>query len=148
MKVTREVIDDLLPAYFSGEASADTRQLVEEYFQHDPVFEREARRAAETLHSIAHPPSIVPDAQMEKAALKRAKRLLRLQAILLAVASTLSLNAISLGFSFEIGSGHTRVHWLAYPGQQAAVVALLILAAVFWVFYYRTRRRVRARVLG
>ena len=31
MKLEREVIIDLLPAYFSGEASAATRALVEDF---------------------------------------------------------------------------------------------------------------------
>ena len=39
MKLEREVIIDLLPAYFSGEASAATRMLVEDYFREDPEFE-------------------------------------------------------------------------------------------------------------
>jgi anti-sigma factor RsiW len=42
-EVTREVIIDLLPAYFSGEASEQTRQLVEGYFEGDPEFARMAR---------------------------------------------------------------------------------------------------------
>ena len=32
MNVTREVIFDLLPVYFAGDASADTRALVEDFF--------------------------------------------------------------------------------------------------------------------
>ena len=36
MKLEREVIIDLLPAYFSGEASAATRTLVEDYFPREP----------------------------------------------------------------------------------------------------------------
>jgi anti-sigma factor RsiW len=44
MKVTRDVIFDLLPAYFSGEASAETRALVEEFFATDPEFARMAER--------------------------------------------------------------------------------------------------------
>jgi heme/copper-type cytochrome/quinol oxidase subunit 4 len=58
MNVTRDVMNDLLPLYFSGEASADTRVLVEEYFREHPEFEREARGAArplETLHFAARP---------------------------------------------------------------------------------------------
>jgi hypothetical protein len=43
MKVTREVIIDLLPAYFSNEASADTRALVEEFFRQDPEFAEMAK---------------------------------------------------------------------------------------------------------
>ena len=44
MKVTREVIYDLLPAYFAGDVSDDTRTLVEEYFASDPEFGRMAAR--------------------------------------------------------------------------------------------------------
>jgi heme/copper-type cytochrome/quinol oxidase subunit 4 len=58
MNVTRDVMNDLLPLYFSGEASAGTRALVEQYFREHPEFEREARGAArplETLHFAARP---------------------------------------------------------------------------------------------
>ena len=44
MKVTREVIYDLLPSYFAGDASHDTRALVEAYFETDPEFARMASR--------------------------------------------------------------------------------------------------------
>jgi anti-sigma factor RsiW len=44
MKVTRDVIYDLLPAYFAGDASDDTRALVEAYFETDPEFGRMAAR--------------------------------------------------------------------------------------------------------
>jgi len=44
MKVTREVIYDLLPDYFAGDVSDDTRTLVEEYFASDPEFGRMAAR--------------------------------------------------------------------------------------------------------
>jgi anti-sigma factor RsiW len=48
-EVTREVIIDLLPAYFSGEASEQTRQLVEGYFEGDPEFARMARHMNDKL---------------------------------------------------------------------------------------------------
>src|SRR6266700_2058936 len=38
MNITREVITDLWPVYASGEASADTRALVENFLQQDPEF--------------------------------------------------------------------------------------------------------------
>jgi len=36
MEITRNVINDLLPAYLAGEASADTRALIEEFLRRDP----------------------------------------------------------------------------------------------------------------
>ena len=44
MRVTRDVIYDLLPAYFASDASDDTRALVEAYFETDPEFGRMAAR--------------------------------------------------------------------------------------------------------
>ena len=44
MKITRDVIYDLLPAYFANEVTADTRALVEEFFGSDPEFGRMAGR--------------------------------------------------------------------------------------------------------
>jgi hypothetical protein len=47
MTVTRDVIYDLLPAYFAGEVSFDTRALIEEFFTTDPEFGRMAERFSE-----------------------------------------------------------------------------------------------------
>jgi hypothetical protein len=44
MKITRDVIFDLLPTYFANEVSADTRALVDEFFATDPEFGRMAAR--------------------------------------------------------------------------------------------------------
>jgi hypothetical protein len=52
MNVTRQVVTDLLPIYFAGEASADTKALVEDYFRQDPDFERIARSAAAPLETL------------------------------------------------------------------------------------------------
>jgi len=44
MTITRDVIYDLLPAYFAGEVSADTRTLIEEFLATDPEFARMTAR--------------------------------------------------------------------------------------------------------
>jgi ferric-dicitrate binding protein FerR (iron transport regulator) len=44
MKITRDVIYDLLPAYFAGEVSADTRALIDEFLATDPEFARMTER--------------------------------------------------------------------------------------------------------
>lgn len=44
MKVTRDVIYDLLPAYFSGDISPDTKALVDEFLEQDPEFRRMMER--------------------------------------------------------------------------------------------------------
>jgi anti-sigma factor RsiW len=49
MQVTRDVIYDLLPAYFADEVSADTRALIEHFFSTDPEFAKMADRFR-TMH--------------------------------------------------------------------------------------------------
>jgi hypothetical protein len=66
MNVTREVITDLLPIYFSGEASGDTKVLVEDYFRQDPDFERVAREAATPLETMQAAAPIAASKKTEK----------------------------------------------------------------------------------
>jgi len=44
MTITRDVIYDLLPGYFAGEVSADTRALIDEFLETDPEFARMTAR--------------------------------------------------------------------------------------------------------
>jgi predicted anti-sigma-YlaC factor YlaD len=148
MNITEDVVRDLLPAYFSGEASRDTHALVDAYFGAHPGFEAAARRDAAALQAFEAAVAPRPEPGGEKAALGRAKAVLAWQRVLLAIASTLTLNAVSVGFSFEVGGGRVRVHWLSLPGQAQVVAAVLLLAVVAWVFYFRLSRRVRTEILG
>ena len=62
MKVTRDVILDLLPLYLANEASAETRALVQEHLERDPDLARLARQWQERF--AAPPPApLHPDAQ-------------------------------------------------------------------------------------
>jgi hypothetical protein len=74
MNITREVINDLWPVYAAGEASADTRALVEAFLRQDPEFARLLHgREEERLLRYEHP-KLPPD--REALALRRTKRLL------------------------------------------------------------------------
>ena len=66
MNITREVVTDLLPIYFSGEASGDTKVLVEDYFRQDPDFERIARNAATPLDTLRAAAPIAANLEKEK----------------------------------------------------------------------------------
>jgi hypothetical protein len=72
MKLEREVIIDLLPAYFSGEASPATRRLVEDHFREDPEFEASARLAGGALESLKAAPAGL-DPEKERLTLERAR---------------------------------------------------------------------------
>ena len=60
MTVTQNVIHDLLPAYLAGEASADSKVLVEEFLRQNPAMARtvEAMRA----NPLPEPPAELPQA--------------------------------------------------------------------------------------
>ncbi len=110
MKLEREVIIDLLPAYFSGEASAATRMLVEEFFRENPEFEKSARSAAGPLESLkAAPPRLDPE--KEKLALERARLVTetRTSFFWLAIISTLML------FLFRIQNG--KLIWIVWSSS-------------------------------
>ena len=115
MKLEREVIIDLLPAYFSGEASAATRALVEDFFRENPDFEKSARSAAGPLESLKAAPSRLGaglDPEKEKLALERARMVTetRTSFFWLAVLSTLML------FLFRIQNGKISGSSGAVPG--------------------------------
>ena len=65
---TRDVIVDLWPLYVSGEASADTRALVEAFLERDPEF---AERLREQESAGLHPLALALPADHERATLLR-----------------------------------------------------------------------------
>jgi len=70
LNVTRDVVADLWPVYESGEATADTRALVDEFLANDPAFVR-TLRAAPPVNAAG--PEVMPEAKL--AALKRTRDL-------------------------------------------------------------------------
>src|SRR5688572_9265297 len=72
MKVTRDVIYDLLPGYFAGELSADAKALVDEFFATDPEFARMAERFRKLFNERRSEAGDVPGAR-EKVVFERAR---------------------------------------------------------------------------
>jgi hypothetical protein len=134
MNLEREVIVDLLPAYFSGEASAATRALVEDYFRQNPDFEKSARSAAGPLESLrVSPPRIDPE--KEKLALERAR---------IVVETRSSFLWMAILFTLLLGVFHVRDHkivWVLWEGSAVRGVILSATAIFLWLMYFQTRRR-------
>ena len=65
MNISRAVVTDLWPLYLSGEASADTRALVEDFLRQDPELARllEEDKSRELL--AAAPTPLRPDHEMQ-----------------------------------------------------------------------------------
>lgn len=140
MNVTREVILDLLPVYFSGEASADTRALVEEFLKQDPDLARRIRNEWLDKMSAAVPSELPPELELK--AFRRTKRLLGRQRWLLGFA--IFFTSIALSFSFETQGFHLtkfRLFLLEQAPLQWGVCAALATAC--WTAYLLMRRRLR-----
>ncbi len=133
MKLQRDVIIDLLPVYFSGEASPATRALVEDYFLEDPDFEKIARGASRPLEAL-QTPAPAPEREQEKAALERAREVVQTRASYLWLAICFTV----LPLLFKI-----RDHKLVFIMFQERPTLGVIFAALgvfFWFCYFRVRR--------
>ena len=110
MKITRNVIEDLLPAYLAGEASADTRALVESYLEEDVELARRVRAGAGELLPDDLPTEFTKEAEMQS--MERATKLTNLKAWAMAPPSS------SPSHCSRSGSLPTRVltgWWPAHP---------------------------------
>jgi len=134
MNVTREVVTDLLPIYFSGEASGDTKVLVEDYFRQDPDFERIARSAATPLETLRAARPIAPSAEREKRDLESVLWGLRRRKWLFGVSLFLTLAPLSF---------FTQGHIVSLMVRDSPWHAAFdwSLAAVLWFLYFARLRR-------
>jgi hypothetical protein len=141
MNVTREVVTDLLPIYFSGEASGDTKVLVEDYFRQDPDFERIARSAAAPLETLRAAAPIAAGSEKEKRDLESVLWGLRRRTWLFGVSLFLTLAPLSFDFS------HGHIVPLMLRGSPWHAAFDWSLAAVLWFLYFaRLRRRTASLV--
>src|SRR6058998_3965041 len=122
MTIERDVILDLLPVYLSGEASAATRELVEEYLKQDPDLARRVREhGAEPLPKLP----LSPPPELELESLLRTRRLLAVQKWLFALAITFTSIAFATRIEFHDGRiGVIRPLILDYPLQFGIPLAL------------------------
>jgi hypothetical protein len=122
MNITREVIIDLWPSYAAGEASADTRALVEEFLQQDSEFARLLHESGDTDLLKSATPTLPPDREAQ--ALNQTKRQLHgwdWSLVLLLFAMQFS------GFAFARIVADTS--WDVSPVNFIITAAI---AAVFW----------------
>jgi hypothetical protein len=93
---SRDVVVDLWPLYVSGEASADTRALVEGFLARDPEF---GERLREREGAGLHPPALALPADHESSTLLRAQRKRARQSMMvnsLALLATAAMTAFYL----------------------------------------------------
>jgi hypothetical protein len=94
MKVTRNVVLDLLPLYLADEASSDTRSLVESFLETDPELASIVQQQASAEIPKDVPVPLEKEDQME--AYKQAQRILLVRVMIIAVViSALALMGIA-----------------------------------------------------
>ena len=135
MNITREVVTDLLPVYFSGEASGDTKALVEDYFRGDPDFERIARSAATPLDALRAAPPVAPEAQKEKRDLECVHRELWRRKAIFGIALFFLLAPLAFAYS----RGH--IVWMMARNAPRDAVFYWSVAALAWLHYFMWPRR-------
>jgi hypothetical protein len=135
--VTRSVVSDLWPLYVSGEASDDTRALVEAFFREDPAFAQTLRQTGPEDVPSLETPSLAPDHELKT--LQRLRKRIR---------GPLWLLQLAIMFScFAFGRIISDTSFDVSPRNFIAIAAV---AVCFWVAFFvrlfRGRREVLIRV--
>jgi hypothetical protein len=138
MKVTREVITDLLPAYFSKEASADTRALVEEFFKQDPEF-AELAKEKKSEEFLGQLPATPLPKDHERETLIRTKNMLKWRTHWLGLAIVFTLMPLSCSFS-----SNWHLSWIMLRDAPHAANIFTIFAVISWIQFFRTRHKLRS----
>ena len=144
MKVSENVVMDLLPVYLSGEASSDTKELIEEFQRQNLEFAHviEEQRREFSGQARLLDPRTGPSADHELKTLKETRSLIERQKWMLSVA----LMFAGFPFSF-VFSGH-HLTFILLRDQPILALASWLGAAVLWIQYLNTRRRLRGTGLS
>ena len=134
MKITENVINDLIPLYAVNECSPDTRLLVEEYLRQNPARAAEIQRILMTPLPQSQPAGLE---QAEVTALREARRRLGRQKWLMGLAIFFSL----LPMAFVYANG--KSWWLLRDAPGSAAV-YGVIALILWVAYARERQHPRS----
>jgi hypothetical protein len=140
VKVTKQVILDLLPLYLAGEATPDTRALVEEYFRLHPEEAKELKELASRGEALLATPPPPPPPSLETETLARTRRYNAWRSQLLVFAIVYSLVPVYLvfrngAFDWEPVLDHPK-HAVMF------LIAGLGCALARWILGWRLRREI------
>ena len=138
MTVTRDVVKDLLPVSLAGDASADTRRVVEAFLQGDSELARDVEAA--TKGQWALPATAPPAPTAEKQTLDATRQVLRNRTSTMVTAILFTV----LPFSFAVHG--SKVTFLLFRDEPVIAAAWWFTAGVLWIWHVAIRAR--ARVSG
>ncbi len=130
MKITRDVITDLLPVFQAGEASNDTRALVEEFLKEDPEF---AKLIAEQETPLAQSSIHLPK-EAEMQTLERTKKLLTQRSWYMGLAIFFTALPATVRGNSE------GVYWV-WADLPIVPIISVMLAIILWNLYARTNHK-------
>jgi hypothetical protein len=133
-ELTRDIVSDLWPLYEAGEASADTKKLVEEFLRSDPEFEKTLRRARD-IGPAVQPPAL-PGAAVERETVNRTRAVVRRRSWTLAFALLCAMLPFSFAF---VGDGVRFLMLRDVPGTRWLWVVAVVLA----IYHYRLGRSLK-----
>lgn len=133
MTITKDVINDLLPLYEAGEASADTRRLVEEYLGAHP----EASAGAAVSDALLKRAAVSRPEVERRETLERARVLLARRQWFFGLALGCTLMPFSIA-----GSGGT-VTWFMLRDATGMAGIFVAAAVACWIGYFRVRSQLR-----
>jgi hypothetical protein len=133
MNISRDVVKDLIVVYLSGEASADTRVLVESYLKTDPALASDVEAARGTGLGLpaTHPPTA------GKQTLDATRQQLKNRTSTLVIAMVFTV--LPLTFVFH----GTTITFFLIRDAPIIGIAWWMTAAIMWTWHMRIRRRLR-----
>ncbi|MCP4419389.1 MAG: hypothetical protein GY805_22475 [Chloroflexi bacterium] len=127
MKITRDVILDLLPLYLANEASDDTQSLVEQFLADDPTLAKLVEQSDQKKWGGEIPTPL--DKEHEMKSFEKTKQLLTQQKLFLALAIATTLMMIAVRFDSD------GVEWLWVDSPQIVGI-ILIVSGLFWTGFF------------
>jgi ferric-dicitrate binding protein FerR (iron transport regulator) len=97
-EITPNVVNDLWPLCQSGDASADSRALVDAYLAHDPEFATQLKEVAKMEHAL---PKVMLSPDTERRLLEEARSKARIQLMLVGGGLGLAFLAL-IGVMFKL----------------------------------------------
>ena len=134
MNITKDIVIDLLPLFFSGECSSDTKRLVTEFLAANPDFEQQVRASSESPLPKGIPPQLRKEDEMN--ALARTQRMLKWRSILMGFAIFFSVAPFSFFYT------HEKFSWLLMESPASAII-YGVIGIAFWAGYFLQRRKTR-----
>ena len=138
MKITEDIILDLLPIYFEGEVSKDSQSLIESYFDDNPDFAIRMRKEFE--QGLPELPIIQHPQEHKMTTIKNTQNLLKLRTLLFTVAILSTCFPILYYTFFDFGD---RV-FEGFNWMWSDIGGIIgILGVLTWVGYLIVRYRMR-----